>query len=113
MVCNRPSPQAIRTASRNLYQSVVAAKNGRRISVDVNPHSNENEVRCLTGCLTGLVGAVAGAWFFLLLYERWMITTQPNLRSDGMEGLFLFPAGGLVGGILGFCLPYWLPRRKS
>lgn len=78
-----------------------------------NPHSNENEVRCLAGCLTAIVGAVAGAWFFALLYERWMTMTHPNFRLDGMEGLILFPAGGLVGGILGFCLPYWLPRRKG
>jgi hypothetical protein len=38
-----------------------------------------------------------------------MTLTHPNFRSDGMAGLFLFPAGGFVGGILGFSLPYWLP----
>lgn len=79
----------------------------------MNPHSNENELRCLTGCVTGIIGAFAGVWFFVLLYDRWFAMAHPNSRSDGMEGLLLFPAGAIVGGILGFCLPYWLPRRKG
>jgi hypothetical protein len=82
----------------------------------MNPHSKENEVRCLTGCVTAIVGAFAGMYVFWMLAERWLAMTDPNPRVGGqygMEGLFIFPAGALVGGILGFCIPYWLPRRKG
>jgi MFS family permease len=81
-----------------------------------NPHSNENEISCAMGCLAAAIGAVLGALALFWVYDALVTQLAPDMKRGGqygMVGLYLFPVGALVGGVLGFCLPYWVKGVKG